>query len=70
MAFLATGNTDDGGRYAANIRRALDFLTRESTVPGGDTEDQAIFALRCAGHMAWSPMKRCGNGSKRPPGTL
>lgn len=30
LAFLATGNTSDGGRYAATVRRATDFLLRRA----------------------------------------
>ena len=30
LAFLSTGNTSDGGRYAANVRRAVDFLVRQA----------------------------------------
>jgi hypothetical protein len=45
LAFFAAGNTDDGGRYAADIHRALEYLARESTPQSAGNEDQAIVAL-------------------------
>ncbi len=42
MAFLCEGSTTLQGRYAENIRRAVDFLTRRSRPNGliGDTDDE------------------------------
>ena len=42
MAFLCEGSTTTQGKYAENVRRAVDFLTRRSRDNGliGDTDDQ------------------------------
>ncbi len=42
MAFLCEGSTTTQGKYAENVRRAVDFLTRRSRVNGliGDKDDE------------------------------
>ena len=52
IAFLSTGNTSDGGRYATNVRRATEFLIRQASSDDtfGRTDDsgadgQAIVTL-------------------------
>jgi hypothetical protein len=51
-AFLASGNTSDGGRYSINVRRATEFLIHQGPsdhnfgrADGSGTEGQAIVTL-------------------------
>jgi hypothetical protein len=52
LAFLSTGNTADGGRYATNVRRATDYLLRQAPsdrnfgrADGSGASGQAIITL-------------------------
>jgi hypothetical protein len=52
LAFLSTGNTADGGRYAATVRRGTDFLLRQAPanhdfgkLDGSQVRGQAVVTL-------------------------
>ena len=47
LAFVSTGNTSDGGRYAATVRRATEFLLRQTP---GDRYFGAVDGSRMYGH--------------------
>jgi hypothetical protein len=47
LAFLSTGNTSDGGRYAPTVRRAIDSLLRQSPA---DHDFGRIDASHMRGH--------------------
>jgi hypothetical protein len=62
LAFLSTGNTSDGGRYSANVRRATEFLLRQTpgdryfgAVDGSEIRGHAIVTLALCGEYGVEP---------------
>jgi len=72
LAFLSSGNTADGGKYAATVRRATEFLLRQTPadryfggVDGSQMRGQAIVTLALAQAYGLSPTRRRARASAR-----